>query len=68
MSHDSSVFFAQDGSVSAADLSELIITFGTMTIPEKRATNITERDRVEADFLSWREVAMPQRRSEQNGK
>ena len=50
-----------DGAIVAVDRHEEGVTFGEITIPPAIASNRDERDRVEREFLTWREVEMRNR-------
>lgn len=47
-----------DNKIVAVDRNEEGITFGEITIPPARDPNVEERDRVEQEFLRWREGEM----------
>ena len=40
------------------------VTFGEIIIPSKRVVDVEARDRVEAEFLAWRQKEMPRRLKE----
>jgi predicted amidohydrolase len=50
-----------DGRIAAVDRREEGITFATITIPAAREPQPEERDRLEREFLQWRETEMPVR-------
>ena len=49
------------GKITAVDRREDGVTFGQITIPPSTATKPDERDRLERQFLKWREQEMPRR-------
>ena len=52
---------ASEGAIVAVDRHEEGVTFGEITIPPAIASNRDGRDRVEQEFLTWRETEMKAR-------
>jgi predicted amidohydrolase len=55
---------ANGSEIIAVDRQEAGITYADIIIPDQIEKNISERDRAEREFLSWRKVEMPRRLKE----